>query len=355
MNDTTRKTSPKISAIIPIYPKTSEKQLQRLLKHLADQSLTNYEAVFVVDAGCGRLRRKILEAKGTDERIRCFRAVDGADMRATGLSHAKGRRVIFLRPEFRLKSDAFETLESAGRNYSADIVMSRYSVKKPDGEVSRSGEGKGVPFDEAVCAVRKPEYLKNVYGSGIGMLYRRKFLKENGIAPGVCGRCIDVSFIWRALLLSKRTVRINYSPVIVSQSMEYPKEPEDVIKLMDSFSALLPEIWKIGDEGLLKNVGHSACSMLELLSELPYNPGYKEAITDFLRLPPLGMMAASKIRKMLNTDVDSAFEEIEAINKMKCVGSCEISEDEYMKRNNILQNKILNRHMLRECIDSRDA
>ena len=113
----------KVSVVIPVY--NMEKYLDRAYNSLKNQTMTDFEAIFVNDGSADGSGEILSRFEKEDERIRVITKSNGgvAKARNTALDAAKGEYVFFLDPDDWIEPDAFSTLTTAADREKADIVM----------------------------------------------------------------------------------------------------------------------------------------------------------------------------------------------------------------------------------------
>lgn len=113
----------KISFILPTY--RAEKYLPRVVDSLKNQTLPDFEAIFVDDGSPDRSAEVCTELFGEDTRFRLIRKKNGgvSSARNAGLDQAVGKYVFFVDPDDCIAPNAAELLWDTAEREGADLVF----------------------------------------------------------------------------------------------------------------------------------------------------------------------------------------------------------------------------------------
>lgn len=113
----------KISFIIPVY--NVEKYLRRAFLSLQNQTMTDFEAIFINDGSPDNSGVLLAEFEKADSRVKVITKENGgvASARNAGLDAAKGEYILFLDPDDWFEANAAEELYSRAKSEDADLVI----------------------------------------------------------------------------------------------------------------------------------------------------------------------------------------------------------------------------------------
>ncbi len=121
---------PSISIILPVY--NVEPWLKNCLISVQNQSMENWEAIFVIDGSPDQSEAIVREAAALDPRIKILTQENqgtGA-ARNSGVAHAQGEYLFFLDPDDLIPPNALEEAHKAAVEHNADIVLGDYKKFK---------------------------------------------------------------------------------------------------------------------------------------------------------------------------------------------------------------------------------
>lgn len=208
----------KFSVIIPVY--NGENYILRALESLKNQTYSNLEIIIVNDGSTDSTERVVNDfIKNNaclDVKYYAQQNAGPSTARNFGLSVATGDYVAFLDSDDVFTPRLFEEISAVKEDFDAcffgfDEVdengeyISKYSDKFAYLESAKSGTD-----------VAKLKFSSKIWICNCNAVYKTKVLKENGINyPLGCYSGEDASFIYSALLASKKAVSINYVGSII--------------------------------------------------------------------------------------------------------------------------------------------
>jgi len=131
--------SPLFSIIIPVY--NAADYLSPLMKQLQDQTLQNFEVIFVNDCSPDNSADILTRLAREDERVRVFHheinRCQGA-ARNTGLDNARGEYILYIDADDSVSYNYLESLLDGIKKYDADMAICNSIWVYPDREVRRN-------------------------------------------------------------------------------------------------------------------------------------------------------------------------------------------------------------------------
>ena len=174
--------APDVSVIVPVYNVAA--QLEQCLESLIGQTLPSLEIIVLDDGSTdasGAIARSI--AARRPGRLRVVTKANGgcASARTAGLALARGVFVGFVDGDDWVSLDMFERLHAEATRSGADIAQCGYQEVYPDGTIVLPvAEARSLKADPAI--VIEPIELAATRPTIWRRLYRRDFLRKNGIA-----------------------------------------------------------------------------------------------------------------------------------------------------------------------------
>lgn len=172
---------PVISFVLPVY--NMEPYLPRVIHSLKQQTLADFEAIFVNDGSKDNSRLLLAQAAAEDLRFRLIDKPNGgvASARNAALDAATGEYIFFLDPDDWIEPDTAELLVQAAQKENADFVQAGmfHDIYDESGRLQRSSSA--LP---PLCGVFRGEPFKEHFdklGSSylvIGKLFRRALLEQ---------------------------------------------------------------------------------------------------------------------------------------------------------------------------------
>ena len=201
---------PKVSVIVPVYK--AEKYIERCVKSLFEQTLSDLEYIFVDDYSPDKsieVMQKVLEdyphRKPQVKLIKHEINQGVAAARQHGMELATGEYIIHCDPDDWAELTMYEELYQNARNSNADLVWCDFY---------RETESDGVKIEcQIINPVTKDNLLNNlcrgkIYGATWNKLIKREILKQYGIAfiPNL-NVCED---LWLIIQLLNNDITISY-------------------------------------------------------------------------------------------------------------------------------------------------
>lgn len=191
-----------ISIIMPCY--NTEKYIGKTLQSLYDQTLQNFEIVFINDGSTDNTMNMILTCKEKlGDRVKIIDKENEGQSKArnVGLNEALGEYIVFLDSDDYVANDYLEVLYKAAKEADSDMVLSGQKKVTEDGEVIASIDYPVDKFPGYVVRRMNPH----------GKIYRRAFLDEHNIRFAEGKLYEDNPFNLVAMFLCKNQVILPYN------------------------------------------------------------------------------------------------------------------------------------------------
>lgn len=244
---------PRISVVIPAY--RAEKTLDRCLKSIQVQSLTEFEVIIVDDGSPDQTLAIAKKWVAKDQRFRCVTQKNsGSGMaRNHGLQMSIGEFVIFVDPDDWIDSIMLEQLLDIQQKTNSDLVVSKSRQVGPNGKLLSEDISTGYLELDSVSKVHQ-HYLQMFSAgmlSGPGCkLYRRSIIQSNKICFPDLRRSQDIFFNLKYIsaigsLVSIDDIYYNYSMDPKNYATKLPSNYYETIALI--FSSIIDSlnIWEV--------------------------------------------------------------------------------------------------------------
>ncbi len=172
--------NPKVSVVVPIYK--VEKELERCVNSLINQSLNNIEIILVDDGSPDKCPQLCDNYAKQDSRIRVIHKENGglSDARNAGLANATGEYVLFVDSDDYISSNACETLYSNGIENNLDIVVADAVKVENNKETIMSHREKSLDkILDGSSFLKEQLNSHSMYMAAWLNLYRKDFLLKN--------------------------------------------------------------------------------------------------------------------------------------------------------------------------------
>ena len=126
-----------ISIIVPIYK--VEKQLDRCIKSILNQTFINFELILVDDGSPDNCGKICDEYKRKDKRVKVIHKENGglSDARNTGLNIATGKYIGFVDSDDIIHPEMYERMYNCINKYNADIVQCKFKKFKSIEDINK--------------------------------------------------------------------------------------------------------------------------------------------------------------------------------------------------------------------------
>ncbi len=203
--------SPKISVIIPCY--NSSFFLKDIFKMFENQTLKDYEIIFVDDGSTDNTKDLINKQKTKDDRIKLIplnRNIGAGNARNVGLKHAIGDYVIFLDSDDIFYPDLLKTGYDLAKKHNVDILFFDFDCINTEDQTDCKNWRNYIWYDSA--PINKTFSQKDVkcslftFSRGIiwNKVYKRKFLIKNNLYFLNIPRHNDSFFANTSYVMAKR-------------------------------------------------------------------------------------------------------------------------------------------------------
>lgn len=192
---------PVVSIVIPVY--NVEKYIVDSIKSVLNQTYENIQIIIVDDGSLDKsieLAKEVLLSQiNVDYRIISQNNMGQGEARNSGLLEAKGEWVFFLDSDDIIATNAIESLVDGIVDNSIDLVFSRYRGINSAKEYQEERLPQSKPYVFPRERILYEFLLRNKIVLAPGTLYRREFLKKNGLLFKRIPWSEDQHFIWRTL------------------------------------------------------------------------------------------------------------------------------------------------------------
>ena len=183
-------TGPLVSIVVPVY--NGEKYVRTCLHMLQQQTLRDWEVIFVNDGSADNSGAVLEELAATDVRVHVYHQQNGGTARARncGLEHVNGKFVTFMDCDDELEPEMYETLVRLIEDTGADMSVCGYYFKV---EQDVGGEIKTAYLEEKTypdCVLKSREQIreklidlwdKDMLHNVWNKVYRMGLIREKGL------------------------------------------------------------------------------------------------------------------------------------------------------------------------------
>lgn len=129
--------SMELSIIVPVYK--VEKQLERCIQSILNQSFTNFELILVDDGSPDKCGEICDEYEKKDKRIKVIHKKNGglSDARNAGLDIAKGKYIGFVDSDDIIHPEMYERMYNFINKYNVDIVQCKFKKFKSIEDINK--------------------------------------------------------------------------------------------------------------------------------------------------------------------------------------------------------------------------
>ena len=173
-----------MSIIIPVY--NGEKFIDRCLKSVLNQTLSNIEVIIVNDGSNDNSEKLILEYKKIDPRIKYISTKNkGVSIaRNIGISHANGEYIGFVDIDDYIDINMYEIMYNKAKNNNSQIVFCGHISVRKNGQLNE------IPSPKELIINNKDIKEKEIYyafinltrpylGMSCNKIYKREFIQNN--------------------------------------------------------------------------------------------------------------------------------------------------------------------------------
>ena len=159
------KAEPKVSIILPVY--NVEKWIRETIESIKAQTLSDWEAIFVIDGSPDKSEEIVRNAMKNEPRIRILLQENQGQgaARDNGVANAKGDYLFFLDPDDLIPPNALEVSYNRAVETNADIVIGDYISFNDGDDIFPMPQNAGYKF------MQMKERSPHTFG--------KKFIEEN--------------------------------------------------------------------------------------------------------------------------------------------------------------------------------
>lgn len=205
--------NPAISVIVPVY--NTSKYLTQCLDSILFQSLNNIEVICIDDGSTDESIEILREYASKDTRIQIYHQENkgGGSARNLGISHARGKYLLFLDSDDFFEDLFFETLYSVAEKYESDITICEYKLydnKTGDIDTHISISELHPPKHSLFKYTDNNKYIFHSVPLVVwNRLYNREFIIKSGLRFQEILHFNDVFFCQISLVLAEKISLVN--------------------------------------------------------------------------------------------------------------------------------------------------
>lgn len=194
---------------MPVY--NSEKYLHECIDSILDQTVSDFELICVDDGSQDNSLQILHEYQAKDSRIKVFTQKNqyAGVARNNGLSHAKGKYILFLDSDDFFENNLIEQTVTLAESTNADIVLFAVDIydqqKNKINPTPKELKLEYLPGKSVFNKLDIPNTIFQIGGTGpVNKLYLRSFIETHGHRfPGL-KNSEDVTFVGAALASADR-------------------------------------------------------------------------------------------------------------------------------------------------------
>lgn len=238
----------RVSVVIPVY--NIEAHLRQCLDSVAAQTLDDIEVLCVDDGSTDQSPAILAEYAAKDPRFRVITQENGGPgvARNTGMTQATGEYLIFLDSDDWFEPDFLMTMLTRAETAGADVTVCR--AREFD-----TATGQGLPSEwmlqldglpeELIFSPREiaPHLFRFTWGWPWDKLYRREYLRKEGLCYPPLPNSEDLSFVFLSLAAAGKIAvvdkllvhhRVNRGASVSNSRQRHPEAPYQAIKLLEA-------------------------------------------------------------------------------------------------------------------------
>lgn len=285
-----------ISVIIPVY--NAEKYIRKSVNSVLNQTYLHFEILLIDDGSTDCSSQLCDEFASQHDNIRAFHKQNGgaSTARNIGLNDAKGEYIFFLDSDDWIKPNALETMITAAKAESADLVFCE--AQAIDDEDNRELDGhytykEYYPTADAYQIMLKMMERKEFHVAIWMLLLERSLITTNNISfkEGIMYEDMIISYQFyclanRAAHVQKKLYNRRYRPNSVMTSAKTEKNyisAATVYREVTAFRNTLPD-----DKQSTKHIIRCAYNVLNIYRQMSsdiqkkYKEDYKDIVQDIL-------------------------------------------------------------------------
>ena len=230
--------SMELSIIVPVYK--VEKQLERCIRSILNQSFTNFELILVDDGSPDRCGEICDEYEKKDKRIKVIHKKNGglSDARNAGLNIAKGKYIGFVDSDDIIHSEMYERMYNCITKYNVDIVQCKFRKFKNIEDINKFSNIKDANIEYYTSKEAIIDMIDNnkINVNTWNKLYKRELFENERFPKGKIHE--DEFLTYKLIYNSNKVAYINKELYYYYQNDNGIMNGSNLIKRLDRIEAL---------------------------------------------------------------------------------------------------------------------
>lgn len=230
--------SMELSIIVPVYK--VEKQLERCIRSILNQSFTNFELILVDDGSPDRCGEICDEYEKKDKRIKVIHKKNGglSDARNAGLNIAKGKYIGFVDSDDIIHSEMYERMYNCITKYNVDIVQCKFRKFKSIEDINKFSNIKDANIEYYTSKEAIIDMIDNnkINVNTWNKLYKRELFENERFPKGKIHE--DEFLTYKLIYNSNKVAYINKELYYYYQNDNGIMNGSNLIKRLDRIEAL---------------------------------------------------------------------------------------------------------------------
>ena len=230
--------SMELSIIVPVYK--VEKQLERCIRSILNQSFTNFELILVDDGSPDKCGEICDEYEKKDKRIKVIHKKNGglSDARNAGLNIAKGKYIGFVDSDDIIHSEMYERMYNCITKYNVDIVQCKFRKFKSIEDINKLSNINDVNIEYYTSKEAIMDMIDNnkINVNTWNKLYKRELFENERFPKGKIHE--DEFLTYKLIYKSNKVAYINEELYYYYQNDNGIMNGSNLIKRLDRIEAL---------------------------------------------------------------------------------------------------------------------
>lgn len=227
-----------VSIIVPVYK--VEKQLERCIRSILNQSFTNFELILVDDGSPDRCGEICDEYEKKDKRIKVIHKKNGglSDARNAGLNIAKGKYIGFVDSDDIIHSEMYERMYNCITKYNVDIVQCKFRKFKSIEDINKFSNIKDANIEYYTSKEAIIDMIDNnkINVNTWNKLYKRELFENERFPKGKIHE--DEFLTYKLIYNSNKVAYINKELYYYYQNDNGIMNGSNLLKRLDRIEAL---------------------------------------------------------------------------------------------------------------------
>ena len=229
---------PLLSIIVPIY--NVEKQLNKCIESILNQTFTNYELILVDDGSPDKCGEICDEYEKKDKRVKVIHKKNGglSDARNAGLNIATGKYIGFVDSDDIIHPQMYEKLYNCINKYNSDIVQCKFKKFKKIEDIEKSLNRHNESVEEYTNKEAIMDMIDNnkINVNTWNKLYKRELFENERFPKGKIHE--DEFLTYKLIYKSNKVAYINEELYYYYQNDNGIMNGSNLLKRLDRIEAL---------------------------------------------------------------------------------------------------------------------